>query len=432
MEKIECPVCGYESPTGTAKCPVCKVDLTKGADNKADKMDSEGQSWSVVLLDAGNDKLSVIKKVREITGLELKEAKYMTDNPPKVIISGISKTDAFLLEMELTLLGANAVARHKAPICSSPDKVDASTKIVPSVDEEKEQQHRIEEKSAEIGKGQPSGCLLFFLSFLGVCYVFSEIGISESTWLVLLVTVIVFIVVLVVINNNRQKQLDDLRENIEKEQTKKRSIMEQVFEQASADGFNVTAKVTDPLNRFCIATDDRTKRFLVKRAPGSEYRIYKYAELIDFELSQDGVSTISSRAGDALVGGVLLGTTGAVIGASKSKDIQEYCSSLCVELTINNSSEFRVQIPFISHKISKSTSEYAYAVERAKEMIALLQLIKNSNETSRQNHIPAANRIKAGIDESAIEAIKRYKKLLDMGIITQEEFEMKRKELLKI
>ena len=145
--------------------------------------------------------------------------------------------------------------------------------------------------------------------------------------------------------------------------------------------------------------------------------------MVDFELSQDGVSTISSRASDALAGGILFGATGAVIGASKSKDIEEYCSSLYVGLTVKDASALRIQIPIISRKILKTTSEYTYAVERAKEMVALLSLIKTENEKNKERMVSELD---------TIEAIKKYKELLDLGIITQDEFETKRKELLKI
>ena len=135
------------------------------------------------------------------------------------------------------------------------------------------------------------------------------------------------------------------------------------------------------------------------------------------------MSTISSRANDALVGGVLFGATGAVVGASKSKDIEEYCSSLSIGLIVNSASDFRIQIPVISRRISKSSPEYAYAVERAKQMVALLSLIKKVNEQDLANN---------SSELDAIEAVKKYKELLDLGIINQEEFEIKRKELLNI
>lgn len=62
--------------------------------------------FDVVLVDAGSSKIGVIKVVREITGLGLKEAKAMVDEAPKTIKEGVSKDDAEALKTKLTEAGA--------------------------------------------------------------------------------------------------------------------------------------------------------------------------------------------------------------------------------------------------------------------------------------------------------------------------------------
>jgi large subunit ribosomal protein L7/L12 len=54
----------------------------------------EKDSFTVVLKDAGAQKIQVIKALREITGLGLKEAKDMTDKPGSTIKEGVKKADA--------------------------------------------------------------------------------------------------------------------------------------------------------------------------------------------------------------------------------------------------------------------------------------------------------------------------------------------------
>ena len=61
----------------------------------------------VVLKDAGSAKINVIKVVREITGLGLKEAKALVDEAPKPIKEGVSKDEAAELEKKLTEAGAS-------------------------------------------------------------------------------------------------------------------------------------------------------------------------------------------------------------------------------------------------------------------------------------------------------------------------------------
>lgn len=62
----------------------------------------EQTEFDVVLTSAGASKLQVIKVVREVTGLGLKEAKEVVDNAPKAIKEGISKEQAEELKAKLT------------------------------------------------------------------------------------------------------------------------------------------------------------------------------------------------------------------------------------------------------------------------------------------------------------------------------------------
>nr|MDP2189852.1 50S ribosomal protein L7/L12 [Rhodoferax sp.] len=66
----------------------------------------EKTEFNVVLLEAGAAKVSVIKAVREITGLGLKEAKDLVDGAPKNVKEGISKADAEAAMKKLVDAGA--------------------------------------------------------------------------------------------------------------------------------------------------------------------------------------------------------------------------------------------------------------------------------------------------------------------------------------
>ena len=66
----------------------------------------EKTSFDVVLKDIGQQKIQVIKAVREITGLGLKEAKDLVDAAPKAIKEGVSKDDAESMKDKLTKAGA--------------------------------------------------------------------------------------------------------------------------------------------------------------------------------------------------------------------------------------------------------------------------------------------------------------------------------------
>ena len=66
----------------------------------------EQTEFNVMLLEVGANKVSVIKAVREITGLGLKEAKDVVDGAPKAVKEGISKADAEVAKKKLGDAGA--------------------------------------------------------------------------------------------------------------------------------------------------------------------------------------------------------------------------------------------------------------------------------------------------------------------------------------
>ena len=66
----------------------------------------EQTDFSVMLSAVGASKVNVIKVVRTVTGLGLKEAKDLVDGAPKVVKEGLSKADAEVIQKQLTEAGA--------------------------------------------------------------------------------------------------------------------------------------------------------------------------------------------------------------------------------------------------------------------------------------------------------------------------------------
>ncbi|MBO5941093.1 MAG: 50S ribosomal protein L7/L12 [Kiritimatiellae bacterium] len=66
----------------------------------------EKTEFDVVLKAAGSNKIAVIKEIRAITGLGLKDAKDMVDGAPKTVKEGVAKEDAEKIKEQLTKAGA--------------------------------------------------------------------------------------------------------------------------------------------------------------------------------------------------------------------------------------------------------------------------------------------------------------------------------------
>ena len=69
---------------------------------------AEQTEFTVILKSAGDQKVNVIKVVRAITGLGLKEAKDLVDGAPKPVKEGVNKADADSIAKQLTEAGATA------------------------------------------------------------------------------------------------------------------------------------------------------------------------------------------------------------------------------------------------------------------------------------------------------------------------------------
>lgn len=89
---------GVSASMPMAMAPAAGVDAPAAAEEKS--------AFDVVLAKAGDQKIAVIKIVREITDKGLQEAKQLVDTAPQVIKSGVNKTEAEELKKKLETAGA--------------------------------------------------------------------------------------------------------------------------------------------------------------------------------------------------------------------------------------------------------------------------------------------------------------------------------------
>ncbi|MDA8175201.1 MAG: 50S ribosomal protein L7/L12 [Nitrospiraceae bacterium] len=89
----------------TAAAPVAMA-AAPAAGGAAPAAAEEKTSFDVILASSGDKKIQVIKVVRELTGLGLKEAKELVDTAPKPVKTGVSKEDAASMKAKLEEQGA--------------------------------------------------------------------------------------------------------------------------------------------------------------------------------------------------------------------------------------------------------------------------------------------------------------------------------------
>ena len=107
----------YEDKFGvTAAAPMMAMPMGGGGAGAA--APEEKTEFDVVLTGAGDKKIQVIKVVREITGLGLKEAKDLVDGAPKAVKEKVTKAEAGEMKTKLEEQGASVEIRETRSVAS--------------------------------------------------------------------------------------------------------------------------------------------------------------------------------------------------------------------------------------------------------------------------------------------------------------------------
>ena len=181
-----------------------------------------------------------------------------------------------------------------------------------------------------------------------------------------------------------------------------------------------------------IQFDEPKKQWLVPDGFGGKIKnpkIYKFEDIVEYELLEDGDSITKGGLGGAIAGGLLLGGVGAIVGgvAGKRKS-KTVINSLVVKITVNNFQNPAVFINLIQTSTKSNSFIYKSAYQAAQQIMSTLVLIQNQIQSDKQ-------RTKVGEPKQSVSAadeILKYKQLLDLGVISKEEFELKKKQLLNL
>ena len=171
-----------------------------------------------------------------------------------------------------------------------------------------------------------------------------------------------------------------------------------------------------------IKVDFDNKLFnLPLRGPREPF-IYLFSDLLNFELVEDGTTLSKGGFGSAVAGGALLGAAGMITGGILGKKNKDIINSMYITLSLNDPLISFRKISFISSKTKKNGLIYKSCKTDAENTVSLLERVCSS----------AGQEIQPQIQGSAADEIKKFKELLDAGIITEDEFNAKKEQLLGI
>ena len=209
-------------------------------------------------------------------------------------------------------------------------------------------------------------------------------------------------------------------------QAKKTSEANEAFvKQVSGEDFTVERTISAGESMLLI--DNGRKKWCAKASNESIPKIYNFKDLNEFEVYEDGDSIAKGRAGSALVGGLLFGGVGAIVGASRSRNIKNTCTTLQVRIRVNDFTNPEIVMPIISSETKKDSIVYNMGITQAKEIASNLSYIQNDGKNLE---VDTQNIEQSSISDNVGDSIRELSKLKEEGLLSEEEYNEKKKELI--
>ncbi|MCY6958872.1 SHOCT domain-containing protein [Clostridium brassicae] len=151
-------------------------------------------------------------------------------------------------------------------------------------------------------------------------------------------------------------------------------------------------------------------------------KVYKFEDILEFELLEDGESITKGGLGRAVAGGVLLGGVGAVVGGvTGKKKTKSIINSLRIKITVNYTSNPAIYVELIKTKTKSNSTLYKIAYSQAQEILSMLSVITKNEKVKLHKQEDTI---------SVADEIRKLSKLVEDGLLTQEEFANEKNKIL--
>ena len=179
------------------------------------------------------------------------------------------------------------------------------------------------------------------------------------------------------------------------------------------NNFKITSSVRS------VLIDENTKRWAVYKSEQSQ--IYDFKDIIKVELDENGNKYVSQNGVlRAVVGSAVFGGVGAIVGATTATK-SHTINSLNVIVYTSRISDPVITIPLIISPVSDSSALYSRNKADAIKLMGMLNAIAVQNEPAKVENVSAIS----NADELA-----KYKRLLDEGAISEEEYKEVKSKIL--
>ena len=295
-------------------------------------------------------------------------------------------------------------------------------------------------KYAKKERAQNIGIGIFALLFLGTLGIFLlsyDAGYSSSNTVglvggIFLITVGVAFILFVIFDC--RKTTDELALRPIKRELKPIIIAQiQKEEQQKAipdSDFVITKEISILASGWSstkLLIDNQNKKFFYQK--GKIYsKAYKFSDIINYEVYENGKSQVQGRAGSALIGGAFFGLGGLIVGSSMSRNINEKCNQLKLIIRLNDFDCPQIVITYVDNvDWDKNGWMYRNMKENIQAVCSMLEYMLNEKTLEQSSTVKQE---KTSEQKSQKEQLQELKEMLDDGLITQEDFEQKKKQIL--
>lgn len=191
-----------------------------------------------------------------------------------------------------------------------------------------------------------------------------------------------------------------------------------------SDNFIVSKQVVDGQVNFSLLIDDVNQKWAIVVAKSGIYKTYNYSDLVEYELLENGNSVSRGVVGGATISGTFLGGFGGVTSTKTNNT----CNNISLRIVTNLLNDPLTVIPLLNFETEVGSWIYNSAIATAREFAALLAIIKTRAEKEKGIEVNAISQ--SNMKVSTSDEIEKLYSLKEKSIITEEEFEQKKKQLL--
>ena len=182
--------------------------------------------------------------------------------------------------------------------------------------------------------------------------------------------------------------------------------------------FTPSIRIKTQKNYTVFEEDEEKRLWCFRKLDSNKPTLFHYEDVVSYEFIENGKTVTSGGLSGAVIGEQLGGSTGAIVGATVGKNTSYEIKEMYIHVTLNH--------PYLSFEkiyVYSDKESYSTCRDHANQILARLKLmcekVRKENESS-------------SVQTSAADEIKKYKELLDMGAISQEEYDAKKKQLLNL